>query len=71
VRIVAEKHAGSLHADAAAAVRVIHEDDFATVGEGFFKRRELAYFGAEGGVLGDGNSREQREDKAQLVKDLG
>jgi hypothetical protein len=45
---VAEKHARSLHADAATAVRMIHEDEFAAIGVRFFQRRELPGFGAEG-----------------------
>jgi hypothetical protein len=44
-----KEHLGaSLHADAAAAVDVIDEDEFAPVSMRFFKWRELARFGAEG-----------------------
>ena len=35
MRIIAEKHAGSLHTDAATTIRVIDEDEFTTVGVGF------------------------------------
>jgi hypothetical protein len=36
------------HAKAAAAIRMIHKDEFAAVGVRFFQRRELPRFGAEG-----------------------
>jgi hypothetical protein len=68
MRVVAEKHARSLHADAATAVRMIHEDEFATVGVRFFQWRELARL--RGGraslpaIFGGG---EQLGDEAQLV----
>ena len=47
VRIVAEKHARSLHANAAAPVRMIHENKFTVVGVRLFQRRKLSRFGAE------------------------
>jgi hypothetical protein len=44
-----EKHlAASRDADAPAAVHVIHEDQFAAIGAGFFQGGELAGLGAEG-----------------------
>jgi hypothetical protein len=65
MRIVAEKHARPLHADAAAAVRMIHEDEFAAVGVRFFQRRELSRFGAERLIRSDCGVCEKGKAKAQ------
>ena len=47
VRGVSEIRARPLHADAAAAVRMIHEHEFAPVGVRLFQRRKLPRFGPE------------------------
>ena len=47
VWVVAKKHAGSLHPDAAAAVRMVDEHEFTPVGIGFFQRGKFSRFGPE------------------------
>jgi hypothetical protein len=48
VRIVPEKHAGSLHSNAAPAVRMIHKHKFAPIGVRLFQRRKLSRLGTKG-----------------------
>jgi hypothetical protein len=45
--IVPEKHTVPLHTNAAPAVGVIHEDEFAPIGMGLFERGEFPGFGPE------------------------
>ena len=47
VGVVAEKHAGSLHPDAAATVCVVDEDEFTPVGVGFVQRGKFSRFRSE------------------------
>ena len=48
MRVVPEKHTRSLQPDAAATVRMVHEDEFAAVGMRFFEGRKLSRLGTEG-----------------------
>jgi hypothetical protein len=59
------------HADAATTIRMIHEDEFATIRVRFLQRRELAGFGAKRFVCGEGGGPEEQDTKAQMVKDVG
>ena len=65
VRSVSEIRARPLHADAAAAVGMIHEHEFAPVRVRLFQRRKLPRFGPERLVGGGGGAREPGEAEAQ------
>jgi hypothetical protein len=47
MRVVAVKYTRALHSQAAASVCMVHKDKLATVGVGFFQRREFSGFWAE------------------------
>ena len=56
------EYARGLHADAAATVGVIHEDEFAAVGVRFFQSGKLSCFGPERFVLGGHASRPRKAE---------
>ena len=63
--VVSVKFARSLNAEAATAVGVVYEDELAAVGVGFFNRRELSWFGAEGFFIGISEHSEQGRAECQ------
>ena len=68
MRVIAVKLTRPRHTEAAAAVRMIDEDKFATVSVGFFQRRELTSFGAEWSVCGECRAQTQNPERSTQNK---
>ena len=63
--VVSVKFARSFDSEAATAVGVVYEDEFAAVGVGFFNRWELSRFRAEGFFIGIGEHSEYGHAECQ------
>ena len=63
MRIIPKELSLPLHADAAAAIGMIHENQFAAIGVRLFERGEFFRFGAERFVFGDNGAPTENEER--------
>ena len=68
VGVVAVKFPRSLHADTSPSVGVIHEDDFAPIGVGFFNGWKFSFLRTEWFTLLDDGRKDSRSEEKSREK---